>query len=109
MRDAMDSVFDGMLANKAAYLHGVLRSTLEDRTGGKIVYERNPGLKLYLNSEEEKNWWVIQLKLQILGMVKLVDVIIHVETMWKRRKMFLCEVLIYTWLVADVFEKEAFT
>ena len=42
-------------------------------------------------------------------MVKLVDVIIHVETMWKRRKMFHCEVLIYTWLVADVFEKEAFT
>lgn len=67
IRDAMDSVFDGMLANKAAYLHGVLRSTLEDSTGGKIIHERNPGLKLYLNSEEEKELVGYSIKASNIG------------------------------------------
>ena len=54
MRDAMDSVFDGMSANKAADLHGVPRSTLKDRTGGKVIHGSNPGPKPYLNVEEER-------------------------------------------------------
>ena len=53
MRDAMDSVFDGILANKAADLHGVPRSTLRDRRGGKVIHGCNPGPKPYLNSKEE--------------------------------------------------------
>ena len=50
----MDSVFDGMSANKAADLHGVPCSTLKDRTGGKVIHRRNPGPKLYLSVEKER-------------------------------------------------------
>ena len=54
MRDAMDSVFDGMSANKAADLHGVPHSTLKDRSGGEVIHRDNPGLKPYLKTKEER-------------------------------------------------------
>ena len=43
-----------MGVNKAAELHGVLRSTLKDRVNGRVTHGTKPGPSPYLNSQEEK-------------------------------------------------------
>ena len=55
MEAAMVSVGNGkMSANKAADLHGVPRSTLEDRLSGRVEHSKNPGPQPYLTHNEEQ-------------------------------------------------------
>ena len=42
-----------ILANKAAILHGVPRSTLKDRLSGRVAHGVKSGPRLYLSTEEE--------------------------------------------------------
>ena len=54
MQAAMKAVSDdGMSINKAAVLHGVLKTTLKDRLSGRVVHGTNPGPAKYLDEEEE--------------------------------------------------------
>ena len=52
---AMEAVQKGsMSTKKAALLHGVPRSTLQDRLTGRVMHGRNPGPKPYLSPTEER-------------------------------------------------------
>ena len=50
-------VEDGLSGNRAADMHGVPRSTLKDRLGGRVVHGVKPGVKPgpqpYLSADEE--------------------------------------------------------
>ena len=55
MAAAIKSVIkDGLSGNHAADLHGVPQSTLKDRLSGRVTHRVNPGPKLYLSRDEEK-------------------------------------------------------
>ena len=55
MVGALDVVLTKNLpANKPARLHGVPPSTLNDRFSGCVVHGINPGPRLYLTVQEEK-------------------------------------------------------
>ena len=52
---AMEAVQKGSMATKkAALLHGVPHSTLQDRLTGRVMHGRNPGPKPYLSPTEER-------------------------------------------------------
>ena len=51
---AMESVKGGLSIKRAAELHGVPRTTLQDRVKGKVMHGVNPGPQLYLQPDEEK-------------------------------------------------------
>ena len=53
MQSALQSVSDGFSARKAALVHGVPRTTLQDRVTGRVTHGSNPGPKPYLNIAEE--------------------------------------------------------
>ena len=53
MLAAIEDVKQGMSCNRAAYTHGVPRSTLKDHISGRVIHGKNPGLVRYLSSEEE--------------------------------------------------------
>ena len=81
MRDAMNSVFDGISANKAAEPHGMPCSTLKDRTGGKAIHRCNSGPKPYLNSKEERELVGYLIEASNIGYGKTCrDVLSIVET-----------------------------
>ena len=55
MAAAMESALsENMSINKAAELHGVPRTTLQDRLSGRVEHGKNPGPVPYLSSSEEK-------------------------------------------------------
>ena len=83
----MDSVFDGMSANKAADLHGVPHSTPKDRTGGRVIHRCNPDPKPYLNSEEERELVGYLIKASYIGYGKSRrDVLSLVETYVEKKE-----------------------
>lgn len=51
---AMESVKGGQSVKRVAELHGVPRTTLQDRVKGKVMHGVNPGSKSYLQPAEEK-------------------------------------------------------
>ena len=52
METMIKSVLDGTLsANKAADIHGVPRTTLNDRLSGRVEHGTYPGPKSYLTAE----------------------------------------------------------
>ena len=53
MQSALQSVSDGFSARKAALVHGVPCTTLQDRVTGRVTHGSNPGPKPYLNIAEE--------------------------------------------------------
>ena len=54
MLSAIDTVRNGMTANKAAIMHGIPRSTLKDRLSGRVHHGTKPGPRPYLQPSEEK-------------------------------------------------------
>lgn len=55
MAAAMEAMKKGSMSmNKTALLHGVPRSSLQDRLTGKVVHGTNPGPKPYLSASEER-------------------------------------------------------
>ena len=55
MEAAMESALSGnMSINRAAELHGVPRTTLQDRLSGRVQHGKNPGPIPYLTTSEEK-------------------------------------------------------
>ena len=55
MMAAMESASIGDISiNRAAELHGVPRTTLQDRMKGRVQHGKNPGPVPYLTSKEEK-------------------------------------------------------
>ena len=53
MQSALQSVSDGVSTCKAALVHGVPRTTLQDRVTGRVTHGHNPGPKPYLDMAEE--------------------------------------------------------
>ena len=51
---AIESVKGGQSIKRAAEVHGVPRTTLQDRVKGKVVHGVNPGPQPYLQPAEEK-------------------------------------------------------
>jgi len=51
---AIESVKGGQSVKRAAEVHGVLRTTLQDRVKGKVIHGVNPGPQPYLQPAEEK-------------------------------------------------------
>ena len=53
MQSALQSVSDGISTRKAALVHGVPRTTLQDCVNGRVTHGHNSGPKPYLNMAEE--------------------------------------------------------
>ena len=60
-----------MGVNKAAELHGVLRSTLKDRVNGRVTHGTKPGPSPYLNSQEEKELSEYLIRVSEVGFGKI--------------------------------------
>ncbi len=54
MLAALEAVKSGSSIKRAALQHGVPRSTLQDRFNGRVVHGTNPGVRPYLERDEEK-------------------------------------------------------
>ena len=54
MQAALKAVKEGESISKAARDHGIPKTTLFDRTSGRVAHGTKPGPRPYLNSEEEK-------------------------------------------------------
>ena len=54
MLRALEAVKDGEPVQRAAEIFGVPRSSLRDRTSGKVKHGRKPGPSPYLSNVEEK-------------------------------------------------------
>ena len=54
MQAALKAVEEGESISKAARDHGIPKTTLFDRTSGRVAHGTKPGPRPYLNSEEEK-------------------------------------------------------
>ena len=71
MMAAMVSVCrDGLSRNRAAQLHGVPRSTLNDRLSGRVMHGDKPGPKPYLTADEESELSVHLVTVSKMGLGK---------------------------------------
>ena len=55
MREALNSVQQGMSVSKASVIHGIPRSTLKDHVHGRVVPGAKPGAPTLLSSSEERD------------------------------------------------------
>ena len=55
MREALNSVQQGMSVSKASVIHGIPRSTLKDHVHGRVLPGAKPGAPTLLSSSEERD------------------------------------------------------
>ena len=66
-REAMESLKGGLSVKRAAELHCVLKTTLQNRVKGKVMHGVNPGPKPYLQQAEEKELSCFLTKVAAVG------------------------------------------
>ena len=67
MTAALKAVESGAGVNKAAHEHGIPATTLKDRVNGRVKHGNNPGLRPYLNAEEETELGIFKKKTANVG------------------------------------------
>ena len=101
MREALNSVQQGMSVSKASVIHGIPRSTLKDHVHGRVLPGSKPGAPTLLSSSEEQDLVDFLCKCASTGCGKTrQDVMDHSEShACRQRRNEECD----RWLVEQIY------